>query len=156
MTMKKTALILLALLLVLSCSAASAESAGDGFITPEVIPAGSIEDFAGEWFMYRIQPSEEDAMTFDQETLIAIGLVDNEPNLFITEAAWKSRTSGVYTNGTVEFLPESGTMKMIYETGDETVYFLNDNGMISCLSYSVGKEATIYFVRAETAQETCE
>ena len=120
------------------------------FTVPNVIPAKGIEDFAGYWEAYCIVPPDSPIIYLQSEALDKKQLATAAllPKYHISETACgvKYYPLEIEIPVNAEFNAEDGTLTLSTDTGFNTVFFLNDNGLISHkYSNNDGVEATVYF-----------
>ena len=129
----------------------AAAPAGDGFAAPKIIPAGGIEDFIGEWQYVRIENADGSAM--DREEMLADGIVDDRPEITVTEdeIILYSVAEGEIGSVRYEFVPGDGTLEILNDSDDPPVLCLADNGMLVVFVSSnlSSGDMTAYLVRKE-------
>ena len=107
-------------------------AAGHGFTVPGIVPANEIGDFFGEWQYCWIM--NEDGSEMSREDMMADGIVDDRPEIVITEDGVSMYAASLGDVATVkyEFNPEDGTLRILNDSDKLPVFCLTDNGML-CL-----------------------
>ena len=126
-----------------------AAAAGDEFIAPDIVPAKGIGDFIGEWQCFRIVNGDGSVM--DREQMLAEGIADDRAELVITEdgISLYSASAGEVGSVKYEFIPGNGMLKILNESDDPPVLFLNVDGTLTLFMSSdlSSGDVTAYLVR---------